>query len=169
MVAQMAEAAPLPWPVTFWVSDREDTSRANGWSNLEQIYDEEEKHAHVFLNGKRVPPHPAMTRYLVAHEWGHHVEWALNAPEDGQGNHQDERLIGTYSALRGLNAEHNHHGQGGNWHNAQAEIFACDFRLTQAVETEFWPHPGIKRIQPSDLSIKSWWSLNLERLKDGLV
>lgn len=85
----------------------------------------------IVLNGKRIPIHPAMTRYLVSHEYGHLVEYWLT---------QEGRLdMEAYAAMRGV-AEPRCYG-GGTWHLAIAEIFANDFRLMVAErEAEFWPH-----------------------------
>ncbi len=162
---------PLTWPVEIYVADREELGRSNGFSTLHD-------HGHyegdnwvkdpvlglVVLSGKRVPPHPALTRYLVAHEIGHHVEWMLNQAR-GAKNIQSDELITAYAELRGLPEVHA--GSGGRWHNAAAEIFACDFRtIVCGVEPEYWPHPGVPRPEDAPADLTAWWATALQDLAD---
>ena len=52
----------------------------------------------ICLAGKRIPPHPAMTRYLMGHEYGHGVFYHLARL---RGFEQDsEGLRKLYQALR---------------------------------------------------------------------
>lgn len=153
------------WDVDLYVADREEVGRTNGHSNAmhEYVYDDDgrrtdtaEKIAYIVLSGKRIPPHPAMTRYLVGHEYGHHIEWMLNHVRGAKHLHDDE-LIREYADLRGLPKESLHHGEGGNWHDSATEIFACDFRIICCdVEAEFWPHLGVAR--PEEVpGLDDWW------------
>lgn len=157
------------WDIYLYVSDREDVSRTNGCSNDESIYDYELKAytkrlGHIFLGGKRIPPHPGMTRHLVAHEYGHHVQWQL-ALAHGYTNTHDEDFLRTYASLRGLPDSSIHHGDGGRWHKAAQEIFACDFRLAVCrLEEQYWPHMGFPR--PQDTPIWDWWQDRIQENHD---
>lgn len=101
-----------------------------------------------------------MTRYLVAHEYGHHVEYALLA---GRGHQQhDDSVRAEYRKLRGIDYQPYYGGR--TWHLTDGELLANDFRcIVAGVETEFYPHPGFK--PPSSLpKVKRWWQAVLKEL-----
>lgn len=158
-VSQVTALWTPEWDVDLLVADREEIARSNGHSSLHETghyegddWIKDDPRGLIFLSGKRVPPHPAMTRYLVAHEYGHNVEWMLNAAA-GAKYASDETLMRSYAEMRGL--PDNHHGNGGTWHDAATEVFACDFRvLILHVELEFWPHRGVDR--PGS-AVAAWW------------
>lgn len=107
----------------------------------------------IILYGKRIPIHPAVTRYLVAHEYGHIVEDWLKWKRGHE--RQDATFMDAYAKLRGLPIECTY--DGGNWHRAPCEVFADDFRLLICgIEDEHWPHPDIPR--PEEVSVvRDWW------------
>lgn len=162
----------LTWDVEVRVADREEVGRSNGFSALADSghYEGDDWVKDpivglVVLSGKRVPPHPAVTRYLVAHEIGHHVEWMLNQAR-GAEHAQSDGLINAYAELRGLPEVHA--GSGGRWHDAAAEVFACDFRvLVCDVEAEYWPHPGVPRPEQADADLPAWWAAAVNDLASG--
>ncbi len=118
----------------------------------------------IVMSGKRQPPHPAMTRYLVAHEYGHNVEWMLERVRDSKTLHSGE-VVAEYAKLRGLPDDALHHGSGGRWHDSATEIFACDFRiLVGQTETEHWPHPGIPHPVDVDADLAAWWAQSLDEM-----
>jgi hypothetical protein len=170
--AERVEAhVPLLWPIDLYVADREPTARSNGHSNIHEggHYEGDEwvkdsPSGLILLAGKRIPPHPAMTRYLVAHEAGHNVEWMLVSLREGVKHLHDGWLLREYAALRGLPDSSLHHGECGTWHDSATEIFACDFRiLVCGVEVEFWPHRGVPR--PDGLpQVVDWWTDAIARL-----
>lgn len=93
----------------------------------------------IVLSGKRIPIHPAMTRYLVAHEYGHAVFNYITRHMGYDGSTQD-KLLEDYMKLRGLE-NYTLKYKGGKWHQAPGEIVANDFRvLFCKQEMEFWPH-----------------------------
>jgi hypothetical protein len=168
--ARVTELCPPLWDIDLHVADREETGRSNGFSNVHEDghYEDDEwvkdpPAGLIVLSGKRIPPHPAMTRHLVAHEYGHHVQWMLNQLRGA--NIQGDDVLNEYAALRGLPGGAVHHGSGGRWHDSAGEIFACDFRiLTCGVELEFWPHPGTPR--PEDVpDLASWWADAVNQIK----
>jgi hypothetical protein len=168
-LAAVTATCPPRWDVTLYLVDRESTARTNGHSDVgaEGRYNNEGKWVRrpltsvIVMWGKRVPPHPAMTRYLVAHEYGHNVEWML-AETRGVDNVQDHTVVTEYALMRGLPTPI-HYGSAGRWHDSAAEVFACDFRLVVCgVEEEYWPHPGVDR---PGTAVRDWWSQALNDLR----
>jgi hypothetical protein len=165
------KVAPL-WNVEVYVADREGVARSNGWSHL--FEDQEFTDGDwvrkpnigvIMLAGKRIPPHPAVTRYLVAHEYGHNVEWMINSVR-GARYPNDETLAVEYAKMRGPEV-HTDFGGGGVWHNAIAEVLACDFRvMVLGIEPEFWPHPGVSRPDSRGMRdrVTGWWDEALHDL-----
>lgn len=150
------------WNVDLYIADREEVGRSNGFSYLREDghyegneWVQDDPVGLIVLSGKRVPPHPAVTRYLVAHEYGHNVEWMLNKAR-GAKHATDQTLLTEYAKMRGL-PEPIHEGSGGRWHDSAREVFACDFRIVVCdVEADYWPHPGIPH--PSEVTaLANWW------------
>lgn len=127
--------------VKIYVLEREFLHRTNAQasqcSDYNSPYDEEKKQYSkwegvIVMSGKRIPPHPAVTRYLVAHEYSHVIQYNL----------ADKGVItlDEYAELRGYEQVNKHYG-GGTWHTAINEIFADDCRMLKfRAELEFWPH-----------------------------
>lgn len=152
------------WDVELHIADREEVARSNGFSYIDEgghyqgdQWVKDPPTGLIVLSGKRVPPHPAVTRYLVAHEYGHHVEWML-VKAGGAKRVHDDTLLRDYAHLRGLPEASNHPGSGGRWHDSATEIFACDFRIVVCdVEPDYWPHPGIPH--PDTIpAVADWWA-----------
>jgi hypothetical protein len=168
-------AGPCPplWDVSVYVADREETSRSNAHADIhEGRYEDGEwvkrTSGVIVLSGKRTPPHPAMTRALVAHEYGHNVAYMLNSLRDGVKHlSATSDLERDYARARGLPESAVHFGEGGTWHDSACEILACDFRLlVLGVETEFWPHPGIERPEKIP-ALRQWWDAARAALGDA--
>lgn len=149
----------LAFKPVVYVLHAETLGRTNGWADRSIEYwgrddgDEPTWAGHIVLAGKRVPLHPGMTRYLVAHEYGHHVEWELLRRRglDLDGND----LRDEYAELRGCDPRLPY--APGNWHASAGELMANDFRILVAeAEPEFWPHPGFKRPERV-AAVRRWW------------
>jgi hypothetical protein len=153
---------PITWPVTFYLLPYEFLERTNAYAQASafdystkiEAPDGEEQYArdpYIVLSGKRIPIMPAMTRYLVSHEYGHVVEdWI--AKQRGQ---NDQEMLAEYAKMRGLTE--NPKSYGGGWHLTPGEIFANDFRiLVMGTEIEFWPHP-VSRPEQAPRSILDFW------------
>lgn len=155
-------ACPPLWDVEIYLADREEDARTNGHSNIYESHrdDDEPNLGFVLLSGKRIPPHPAMTKYLVAHEYGHHVEWMITHLRGGK-HVRDESWLEDYAKMRGLDTGVvMHHGEGGTWHDSIHEIFACDFRImVPRIEENYWPHPGIPHPVTCEQyhELRKWW------------
>lgn len=159
-VNRTTQAFPISWPVTFYVLSNEFLSRTNAFAqgsafdyNSKVGGEGEEKYPrapYIVFSGKRIPIMPAMTRYLVAHEYGHIVEDWIAV----QRKQKDFELLREYAELRGIKQPSNYGC--GTWHETPGEIFANDFRiLICEAETEFWPHHCPR---PEDnYAIIGWW------------
>ena len=146
---------PLDMDVYVYVSHFEDVARTNAHASPGYDYNAEcgddgkypMSTGTIVLSGKRIPLHPAMTRYLVSHEYGHLVEYRLT-----KAGLLD---MDSYCELRGIPKEQPPYG-GRNWHLTRGEIFANDFRvLVAGREKEFWPHEVAR---PEALpELRKWW------------
>lgn len=153
---------------TYYVLSHEPEERTNGWAQYDVKYPKPEDpddppwNGAVTLAGKRIPPHPAVTRYLTAHEYGHHAEYeALRRRGLDPGSSEVEA---EYAKARGYRKVPRYYGAG-TWHAARAEVLANDFRIIVCgVEEEYWPH---ECPHPADLSptrrrrVGDWWRENL--------
>lgn len=156
--AELGRAAslfPLPFAVHVYVSHFETEGRTNAHASPGYDYQAEMVNGEypigtgtIVLSGKRIPLHPAMTRYLVSHEYGHLVEYYLKR--------KGLLDLDEYSRLRGIPAEQPAYG-GRTWHLTRGEIFANDFRIVVCSrEPEFWPH---EVPHPTDLrQLVEWWA-----------
>jgi hypothetical protein len=168
-VALVSSKVKPPWDVEIYVADREEIGRSNGFSGVKSggEYNDDGDYVKarpvglIMLSGKRIPMHPAMTRYLVAHEYGHNVEYMLNYVRGEKKYPESGPTIKDYLKLRGLPDSTNHSGLGGVWHDSAQEIFACDFRIVVCgVEVDHWPHPGIPRPDMVP-QIYDWWKSSM--------
>jgi hypothetical protein len=140
-LAEQIEAAfpiaPLPY---YLLLSHETKSRTNG--HVGKIYLRNEAGDRpsyvpvIVLIGKRTPLHPAMTRYLVAHEYGHCVDdFICDQKEAGKSDLLDKE----YASLRGIKVGKSYGPL--SWPSDVGEIIANDFRIcVTGLEEEFWPH-----------------------------
>lgn len=173
-VAGVMDWCPPLYDIEIHLPNREEVGRTNGYSTncYPHRYIDGERITEppvglIVMSGKRIPPHPAMTRYLVGHEYGHHACWMIGKLR-GAKHLQDDSWLADYAKLRGLPEDLPRNGSGGNWHKAIEEIFACDFRIMAlGIETEYWPHPGIPHPTLSALwtDRSTWWVSTIDELR----
>lgn len=155
--AKVFNSLPIKVPPTIYLLSHEARSRTNGWAQRWWNNDPT-----IVMSAKRVPIHPAMTRYLVAHEYGHHVDYALGDIRGYDENSDGMRL--EYQAIRGGELDYS----GGIWHKNVGELFANDFRILVAgVEAEFWPHPGFPHPLEAPPRLRKWWDKTIEQMKEA--
>jgi hypothetical protein len=160
----------------------ETPERVNGWASVQNWYNNDNDGmfgAYIVLSGKRIPLHPAMTRYLVTHEFGHVVQYWI------ENRHKAKNLVEAYiKDLRAPYLEEKPAYYGGRtWHLAGGEVFANDFRIAVCeAEAEFWPHTNREHTTAAPkvmlfwkLAQSGWWkealtllpSLEYEAKKNG--
>lgn len=142
---------PINNSITTYISHYEFLSRSNGFA---QDFD---THGSIVLSGKRQPIISQMTRYIVGHEYGHHIEFAL----DRKFGH--EKTCERYLKLR---PKANRDYGARKWHSNIRELFANDFRiLVLKQEEEYWPHPGFEHPHWCPDVIK-YWAETLQMIKE---
>lgn len=78
---------PIGALVHYHILPHETTGRSNAWASYSTFYSHDEKNLRekylmegiVLFSGKRTICHPLMTKYLVAHEYGHIVDYWIRA------------------------------------------------------------------------------------------
>lgn len=158
MLAYLQSIFPLPIALKIALLTRECVGRTNG--NYDNLYDydsnkpEAERatwYGVIQLIGKRIPIHPAMTRYLCAHEYGHGVQYCI---ERARGL-KSEGLESLYQEQ--FRPETKTSYGPGHWHNNIGELIANDFRILVAkTEDEFWPHEGHPRPETIPALVEFW-------------
>jgi hypothetical protein len=161
-IRRVEAAFPVGFPVTWCLLGVESISRTNGWADRQWIYHEGQQEREwrpcIVLSGKRIPIHPAMTRYLVPHEYGHVVRWWI-LHQRGDKDEVVTDFDREYMELRGLKSDECSGYGGGKWHHNVGEILANDFRICVAkAEPEFWPHE-VERPQNMPVVRKFWQSM----------
>lgn len=159
---KVAKKFPISWPVSLYVLSHEVLERTNAYAqgqafNYNKKFDKPNENdewyprePYIVFSGKRIPILPAMTKYLVPHEYGHIVEdWIA-----WKQHRHDYELLKEYAEMRKLGQKPKSYG--GGWHLDHGEIFANDFRILVCNSTpDFWPHPIT---HPKDCSEAiNWW------------
>lgn len=157
LAVQVEETFPIPFDVYIFNFSLEPLCRTNGMACTNVIdysYDDLTKRTFdgvICLYGKRIPLHPAMTRYLVSHEYGHIVDEYLCVRKGLESNGLDKE----YAKMRGISENSNYGGK--KWHTNMGEIIANDFRIAiTGTESEFWPHEC--KHPSEDKNVLDWWA-----------
>jgi len=167
-LAHLQRVAPLPFPLAIYLLSHEARSRTN--AHYDDGYSREGEQIEIagvkryppigciVLSAKRIPIHPAMTRYLVSHEYGHGVMYHLARLR----GIDDSKLLTAYVDECRPDTKRTYGC--GRWHSNVGELFANDFRILVAErEREFWPHPGFAR-PDENLAVVGFWTQALKEL-----
>lgn len=113
----------------------------------------------ILISGKQVPQHPAWTRYLIAHEYGH-CAWYASRYFRGY----DNELNGEADYMRMRGEVDWKDGQ--RWHQRATEVIANDFRIIMGgQEAEHWPHDIA---HPYNVpALVDWWHDSRDLCKAG--
>jgi len=142
-IAEKAEAAfPVPFKPYYFILAHEFDDRCNGMATTNHIYIDDANadrpmpfDSVIVFSGKRIPIHPGMQRYLVAHEYGHIVDYNITYMRKKEIDGLDEE----YAQMRGLELNQKYTAR--NWHANIGEILVNDFRIVCTdTESEYWPH-----------------------------
>jgi hypothetical protein len=97
-----------------------------------------------------------MTRYILAHEYGHHVQFYMDFMKGD--------VLPEYQAMRGGSIKY----AARQWHQNVGELFANDFRILVAgIEMDFWPHPGFDHPHKNK-DVQRWWADAVQEI-EGVV
>lgn len=161
VVKEVESKFPVGFPVTYYLFCLENKCRTNGTAYKNHVYNRSNKDGQspafdpcIILSGKRIPLHPAMTRYLISHEYGHIVhywlEYCLNIEERGDATKFEK----DYAAMRKIDVSKAYGAR--NWHTNIGEIIVNDFRISICgIENEFWPHPCSHPLETPEV-LKFW-------------
>lgn len=155
MVEHCEGIVNLRFKPQYFIMPFEGYSRTNGYACANEDYQsdkeaEKKLNPYIVLYGKRIYPHPAMTRYLVSHELGHILEYTLHAIL----KQESEDFQKEYAKVRGI--EYNKKYGALNHHTNIAEIIANDIRVGLfCVEPEFWVHD--MELPTSNQKVMDFW------------
>lgn len=176
LLGECVAAAPLGCvPVTVYVSQVEGLARTNGWSRYDHVYCRDGEvpawwsgaglkpwEGTIALAGRRVEMHPAVTRYVVAHEYGHLVDAALAMARWPGDASAFSKLHDEYRRLRRL--ERVSHYGAGTHHLEVGEVLANDFRtVVLGREPDFWAHPVTPGWKLK--TVRRWWERAIDELQ----
>lgn len=142
-IAYIEKVLPLPYMPQWFILSHEGPCRTNGWAadNKDYQWDKatdkrtEIPMPYIGIYAKRIPPMQSLTRYLLAHEYSHIVDYNLRHLMQCE----SQRFHEIYAGIRGIQPNQKYGAL--NWHNNIGEIFANDVRIIVFnKEGEFWPH-----------------------------
>lgn len=139
-IARIEGLVKLKFKPDYFIMPFEGLARTNGHassnSDFVEAGEEPRLNPYIVLAGKRIPIHPAMTRYLVSHEFSHCVIYNLEAIIKSK----DKSFFHDYAKMR--NIEFNQQYGAQRWHTNTEEIACNDCRIVLCeAEPGFWPHP----------------------------
>lgn len=161
-IEKIETAFPVGSCVRYYVFPFEIEGRTNAWASSMEVWDEEGKkktpiESDIVFSGKRTIIHPAMTKYLVAHEYGHVVDkWIQHCmkKEKETNNDQEDIFHKEYADMRGIPMSVGYGG--GRWIDAIVEIIADDFRIIVGkTDIDFYPHSCTHPLESPE--VKKFW------------
>lgn len=159
-------------PLVYLPSYDSSISNRNAATFEEGLYNEPvDEHnravtaSYFVMYGKGTPIHPAVTKYLVAHEYGHVVAEVL-AHAWSESSDPRPSFMRHYAELRGMKDLPRNYGLA-QWHKHPEEVFANDFRILVAgLDADWWPHEAP---HPHSLpNLKLWWDARAQEARNGL-
>ena len=165
-INHVEDTYPVGFPVHYYLTIHESAGRTNGEKQSINLYEEGKDGVvglapYIMISAKRIPVHPAMLRYVVAHEYGHVVQdWIEWITKDKAKYPDETKLEQRYAKLRETPCTSDYGAL--RWHKSIAELIANDFRIVVTnVEPDFWPHPGFPH--PNDMpEIKEFWAEQMQ-------
>lgn len=163
LVCEEVLKLPFDIPTTFFLTPHEVEGRTNGYATYSHG-DNDSHHHYVVLSGKRIPIMPSMTRYLVAHEYGHVFEnWLTH---DLFPPKPEIEFRTAYARLRGVEHVESQSEQR-TWPRRTCEYIANDFRLLMTdAEHEFWPHPAPRPEKVLNKGFHNFWNQFKDKAAD---
>lgn len=156
-IEKVEKLFPVEFETFYFIFPFESIGRTNGQASTNIIeYENREKNKKstwdgvIDFFGKRIPPHPGMTRYLVSHEYSHIIDNWICREMGLEQNGLDKE----YAKLRNIPYDDKYGGR--KWHSNIGEIIANDIRIVIFnTETEFWPHDCKHPME--DANVISYW------------
>lgn len=168
-VARIESVFPTNELIQWIILPNETTNRTNGWAMKESIWsnDKEIEKKHkveclIVLSGKRPIVHPSMTNYLVAHEYGHAVDYWITAcmREETGAKSSSQPFHEEYAKMRDVELKTEYGG--GRWVDNIMEIIADDFRIiVSKTDQHFYPHSCTHPLKHG--LIINYWDQMLEK------
>lgn len=156
VAAKVEDIFPVPFKPTYFILAHEFDDRCNGCATYNHVHLD---HADrplpidpiIMFSGKRIPIHPGMQEYLVAHEYGHVVDYNITYMRRQEINAMDEE----YAKMRGIKMSQKYGGR--SWHSNIGEILVNDFRIACTnIEPCFWPHDVPHPLDNED--VQEFWA-----------
>ncbi len=139
-LSRVEKIFPIQFETHCFIFKFECQSRTNGqaYTNTIDYKSDDKKETWdgvIDLYGKRIPIHPAMSRYLCSHEYSHIIDNWICRERGLEYNGLDEE----YAKLRNIECNAKYGGR--NWDSNIGEVIANDIRICIFdSEIEFWPH-----------------------------
>jgi hypothetical protein len=167
---RIEEIFPIGTLLQWVIVPFEVDTRTNAWASSTHLYSSDEQdritkthklEGQIVMSGKRTIIHPAMTKYLVAHEYGHQVDYWISKcmqeqMEDGTGSSDTDVFRKKYAAFRGVEFSFDYGG--GRWKNNIQEIIADDFRIAMGgTDVDFFVHDKVPH-PLTDNKVLDYWT-----------
>lgn len=171
-IAEVEQKFPIGALVQWVIIPHEIKERCNAWAQRDWIYADQDnedemliqkKHrieAFVIMSGKRSNIHPAMTAFLVAHEYGHCVDyWVTSIMKEERQTKDEDVFRKEYAAMRGVVWNDRNVYGGGNYKDDIMEIIADDFRIVVAGQDADWYQHSVTHPLRDPAVVEYWHKL----------
>jgi hypothetical protein len=162
LAAKVPDIIQIEYHATAFLLSHECVGRSNGQASENRVYKKLKPNPLDFvivLHGKRIPLHPAMTRYLFFHEAAHCIDYYIC----NKLGLKDSGLDEDYAKFRDIPYSTKYGSM--YWPTATGEIIANDIRVALFnAELEFWPHPVA---HPNEFGIEKIRDFWLSKVKEA--